>query len=98
MEDFHNPATQNWAIEGDSILNRGPWSRDAIEAMLNEVMTARELSEGMDIPYDSLVKAAREGRIQARQSGSVWLSTIAAVQQAIQAGTLRPRKRLLSKI
>lgn len=79
----------------DSDAHQGKrWSRDAIENLLNEVMTGRELADGMDIPYHSLVKAFREGRIQARQSGSTWLSTIAAVKQAIEAGTIRPRNRL----
>lgn len=84
----------NFALS-DSDAHQGKrWSRDAIEALLDEVMTGRELSEGMDIPYDSLVKAFREGRIQARQSGATWLSTVSAVKAAIEAGTIRPRNRL----
>lgn len=80
----------------DSEAHQGKvWSIEAIDTLLNEVMTGRELADGLDIPYDSLVKAFRESRIQARQSGSTWLSTIAAVKQAIEAGTIRPRKRLL---
>lgn len=69
---------------------------DAIDALLNEVQTIGELAEGLGISYDTLVKAVREGRIQARQAGSkgdVWLSTIAAVKAAIKAGTIRPRNK-----
>lgn len=57
------------------------------------VMTMAEIAERLDLSYDSLVKAAREGRVQARQSGSTWLSTTSAVERAIQAGTLRPRNK-----
>lgn len=77
----------SWKFADDT----GPFSPEAIEHLLNTVMTASELAEGLNMSYDSLIGAMRAGRIQARQSGSTWLSTIAAVKNAIEAGTLRPR-------
>jgi excisionase family DNA binding protein len=56
-----------------------------------ETMVA--LAELTDIGYDTLVKACREGRLQARQSGSTWLSTREAVQAALKAGTIQPRNK-----
>jgi len=79
----------SWIYPDDS----GPFTPEAIDALLDQVMTLVELAEVLELSYDSLVKAARDkGRLQARQSGSTWLSTIAAVKNAIEAGTLRPRK------
>lgn len=46
------------------------------------------LSGKMDIPYDTLAKYAREGKILARKSGGVWLSTM----RAIEAAEIKPRK------
>lgn len=46
------------------------------------------LAEKMAIPYDTLARYAREGRILARKSGGVWLST----RRAIEAAGIRPRK------
>lgn len=68
----------------------GPGSE---EAALQSVVTVSEAASILKLSYDSLVKAAREGRIQARQSGSVWLTTIKSVETAIEAGTLRPREK-----
>lgn len=62
------------------------------EAALQSVVTVSEAASILNLSYNSLAKAAREGRIQARQSGSVWLTTINAVKAAIEAGTLRPRE------
>lgn len=53
--------------------------------------TLSVLSEMSGIREDTLLKAAQSGRLMARRSGITWLSTILAVEQAIQAGTLRPR-------
>lgn len=57
-----------------------------------DTKTLAELADEMGLSYDSIAKAAREGRIQAHQSGATWLSTIKAVERAIEAGHLRPRK------
>jgi len=45
------------------------------------------LSEKMGVPYDTLVKYARDGKILARKSGGVWLSTA----RAIEAAGIKPR-------
>lgn len=44
------------------------------------------LAEKMAIPYDTLAKYAREGKILARKSGGVWLSTA----QTVRAAGIRP--------
>lgn len=49
------------------------------------------LAEVVGIPYDTLVKAAREGRLEARRSGTPWLSTRRAVEEAIEAGGMKGR-------
>ena len=53
--------------------------------------TISALATEMGIAYDTLVKAAREDRILARKSGSAWLSTMRAIEYAIEHGTIRPR-------
>jgi hypothetical protein len=78
-----------WKYPGDS----GKFTPEAIAALLGEVMSLPEVAEGMGFQYDTLIKAARAGRIQARQSGATWLTTIAAVKRAIAEGKLRkPRE------
>ncbi len=54
-------------------------------------MALVELAQALDIPYDTLAKAAREGRIRAWRSGATWLSTIPDIKKAMEAGTIRPR-------
>jgi len=48
------------------------------------------LAELTNVGYDTLAKAAREGRIMARKSGGTWLSTVRAIEYAIENGTIRP--------
>lgn len=45
------------------------------------------LAEKTGIPYDTLARYAREGRILARKSGGVWLST----KRTIEAAGIKPR-------
>lgn len=45
------------------------------------------LAEALGIPYDTLAVYARTGRILARKSGGVWLST----KRAIEAAAIKPR-------
>lgn len=45
------------------------------------------LAAALDIPYDTLARYAREGRILARKSGGVWLST----RRVIEAAGIKPR-------
>jgi len=60
-----------------------PFSRDE---------TLRVLGNRMGISYNTLVKAARTGRLFTRRSGSVRLTTEAAIRYAIDKGLLSPRK------
>lgn len=46
------------------------------------------LAERLGIPYYTLVRYAREGRVLARKSGGVWLST----QRAVEAAAIKPRR------
>ena len=46
------------------------------------------LAEKTGVPYDTLARYAREGRILARRSGGVWLSTV----QAIEAAGIKARR------
>ena len=55
----------------------------------NPAETLAALATQMNMPYDTLAKAAREGRIVARKSGATYLTTRRAVEYAIETGTLR---------
>jgi hypothetical protein len=69
-----------------------PTGKEAVEKLARYALGDPEeslpaLSEKMGIPYDTLVKYAREGKILARKSGGVWLSTA----RAIEAAGIKPR-------
>lgn len=49
--------------------------------------TLPALAEALGIPYYTLARYAREGRILARRSGGVWLSTV----RAVEAAGIKPR-------
>lgn len=55
-------------------------------------ITLAEAAALYPVAYSTLAEAAREGRLQARQSGATWLTTREAVARAIAEGKLRPRK------
>lgn len=59
----------------------------------HDTKTLAELAKNLKLSYNSLSKAAREGRLQAHQSGATWLSTVHSIKRAIRAGHLRPRKQ-----
>ena len=52
-------------------------------------LTLGELSGKTGINYKTLWAAADSGRLRARQSGSIWLSSVAAVEEAIREGRMR---------
>ena len=67
-------------------------ARDMIDAtQAGRVEALPALAELTGVPYDTLIKAAKGGRIQARKSGGTWLSTVEAVRAAINTGRIRPR-------
>jgi hypothetical protein len=41
----------------------------------------------------TMAQALREGRVEARRSGAAWLVTRSAIDAAIAAGMLRPKKK-----
>ena len=47
------------------------------------------LAEHFGLQSDHLRRAAAEGRLHSRKAGSVWLSTIADVRAALDAGSLQ---------
>jgi hypothetical protein len=51
--------------------------------------TLSVLADQTGIQYNTLVKAAREGRVLARKSGATWLSTKRAIEYALSQGTIR---------
>jgi hypothetical protein len=52
-------------------------------------MTLKELSDVLEMPYETLRKAVAQGRIAGRKSGGVWLSSKRAVVQALLLGRIR---------
>lgn len=71
-----------------------------INDCLSEVLTTTEAGELWELPGDTIKRAALQGRLKARKSGWVWLTTRAAMKEyfgdtneiAKTAG-LRSRKR-----
>ena len=61
-----------------------PFSRDE---------SLRVLAKQTGLSYNTLVKAAQEGRLLTRRSGAVRLTTAHAIQHAIEQGSIKPRKR-----
>ena len=53
------------------------------------LMGLRELSQETGVSYVALRAAALNDRMWAHKSGGVWLSNVAAVERAIEAGRLR---------
>jgi len=69
-----------------------PTGEEAVEKLARFCLEDPEeslpaLSRKMSIPYDTLAKYAREGKILARKSGGMWLST----ERAIEAAGIKPR-------
>ena len=56
-------------------------------------ITLSQAVEAYSLAYSTLAQAAREGRLKARRSGKIWLTTQAAIEAAIEEGKLRPRKK-----
>lgn len=59
----------------------------------HEPITLSEAADLYPLAYATLAQAAREGRIQARQSGRTWITTRSDIERAIEQGTLRPRAK-----
>jgi len=55
-------------------------------------ITLAEAARIYPLAYATLAQAAREGRIEARQSGATWITSRAAIGAAIGSGRLRPRR------
>ena len=70
------PSGETVELAADRVSSGG-WDRDDTEESLSA------LAELTNVCYDTLAKAARENRILARKSGGVWLSTVHAVEYAI---------------
>jgi hypothetical protein len=50
------------------------------------------LSQRLGIPVPTLRGAAKSGRLEHRRVGRIFLSTEAAVREAIEAGRMKPAK------
>lgn len=62
------------------------------------LITLGELAQLTDLQHYQLRRAAREGRLTSRKSGALWLSSMAAVEEALEVGTLQRRPGRPSKI
>lgn len=63
---------------------------DSVGSNLHEAEgTVIVLAEALNLSYNALVKACREGRVLARKSGGVWLTTKRAVEYALEHGRIR---------
>jgi len=59
----------------------------------HDPVTLPEVADLYPLAYSTLAQAVREGRLQARQAGKIWITTRAAVEEAIAEGRLRPRRK-----
>lgn len=96
-----------WALNGAPSDLGGPgmwgarWTEDGCEPneqpaafawLHKQPITLAEAAALYPVAYSTLAEAAREGRLQARQSGATWLTTRGAIERAIREGKLRPRR------
>lgn len=58
----------------------------------SQEQTLRGLSHLTGQSYNTLIRAARQGRLSARKSGNHYLSTVRAVEYAIETGAMRAPK------
>ena len=69
------------------------YEEDCLAILPGDAITLFEAEELYPLAYSTLAQAAREGRLKARKSGpKIWLTTRAAIEEAIEAGRLKPRK------
>jgi hypothetical protein len=80
------------------LLGDADWIIEAAEAMIEERegelpsppgRALAGLAEELGMPYDTLAKAAREGRLWAWKDGGIWLSLGRFVEQAMKDGGLK---------
>lgn len=57
-----------------------------------DTMTLSDAAKVVGMAYPSLAEAVREGRLKAWKSGKTWLTTRAYLKDAVDKGTLRPRR------
>ncbi len=63
------------------------------ETVKDQAITLSEAAQLYPLAYSTLAEAVREGRLESRRSGRVWLTTRAAIERAIAEGKLRPRQK-----
>lgn len=96
--DSHYKDTAEWPIIGDEFPSDTPVCDGAGNNIgtLNSLMrpvTLPHIAQSYPFAYSTIAQAAREGRIEAWRSGATWLTTRAAIEEAIEEGRLRPRKK-----
>lgn len=65
--------------------------------MDNQAESLGLLASEFGVSRNTLLKAARAGRLEARKSGDVWLSNRAAVRKYLETAVLKPRKKTLQE-
>ena len=84
------------AIAADEVTSViGTWcdgeSAADIRWEYDDPITLSEAAKLYPLAYATLAQAAREGRLETRRSGKIWLTTRTAIERAIEKGNLRPR-------
>jgi len=96
IEECDTVPTENrlWHAVMDRQVIYGPVeSPDLILRWLSEPITLSEAANFQSLAYSTLAQAAREGRIEARQHGKIWLTTRKAIERAVEEGKLKPRHK-----
>jgi len=95
--DSHYKDVADWPTDYEDLTDGsvpiydGNWQQIGFLHEFQRHFTISEAAEEYSLAYSTLAQAAREGRIKAQQHGKIWLTTRAAIEEAIEAGRLRPR-------
>jgi hypothetical protein len=60
---------------------------------METILTIPAAARRIGLAYSSLAQAVREKRVRAWKSSGTWLVTVEALEEAIAAGRIRPRRK-----
>jgi len=85
-EDYQRPdGTVDYRVMCDDLV-------EPVNEIDTQVESLGFLAEWSGIKYNTLARAAKEGRLEARRSGNVWLSDRQAVKTYRETAVFKPRK------
>lgn len=97
VADDHYKDVAEWPMDyedmadGSIPIYDGDWNQIGFLHDFQCHLTISEAAQEYSLAYSTLAQAVREGRVVAQQHGKIWLTTKAAIEEAIEAGRLKPR-------